>query len=174
MKYKLATLFVLAAALACYAQQQAQSLTSICGVFGGALACVPVSVLPPPPPGAKGDKGDPGPAGAKGEKGDTGQQGVKGDKGDPGPQGPPGAAATGQACVVPAGGAPTLMVQLPDGTCLPIIVVAAPPTNTAQGKPSPDTTFVLALDRVTEYQPSGWTLAGVVVPQPLNATQAKP
>jgi len=49
----------------------------------------------PGTPGAKGDKGDPGTPGAKGDKGDPGTPGAKGDKGDPGTPGTSGAPGVG-------------------------------------------------------------------------------
>lgn len=59
---------------------------------------------------------------------------IPGPAGATGPQGP---AITGQPCAVAAGGAPTLMVKLADGSCLPIIVVSPVINTAADGSPEP-------------------------------------
>lgn len=134
MKQALAVLFFLCAAFCARAQQTPLCVVMAVNVSGGvALVCLPASSLPPGPAGPTGPAGAPGAPGAAGPKGDAGAQGPQGVPGPTGPQGPQGLqgapGATGQPCTVPAGSSPTLMVKLPDGTCLPIMLVSPTATN---------------------------------------------
>lgn len=128
MKRKLAVLFFLCAALAC--ADSSQCIVVVVGFSGGGstVVCLPATALALPP-GPAGPVGPQGAAGAKGDQGPQGAQGTQGPAGPTGPQGPAGPGSTGQACTVPAGSSPTLMVKLPDGTCLPLVLVTPTATN---------------------------------------------
>lgn len=76
---------------------------------------------------------------------------VPGPPGPTGPAGAPGAALVGQSCV--SQGEVTLMVKLPNNTCLPLVVVTGDGLSAAVI----DSTGI-------SYKPSGWKLAGIVVP----------
>lgn len=117
---RLAILFLVSVALAC--AQTATCVVVAMSVSGSvAFVCLPFSSLPPGPAG---------PTGPQGQQGIQGPQGVPGATGPQGPTGPAGGGSgTGQACTVSAGSAPTLMVKLPDGTCLPLVLITPTAVN---------------------------------------------
>src|SRR5690349_20903894 len=87
--------------------------TCVWVISGSKLDCVSVAAV--------GAVGPPGPAGKQGAPGPQGPQGPQGIPGPQGPPGPAGGALTGGPCTSPDGKI-TMFVQLPDQTCLPIIV----------------------------------------------------
>lgn len=118
-------------------------------VINGKIACVNPPTTPPVTTGPAGPQGPVGPQGPAGPQGPTGPQGApglgkQGVDGAPGPQGPvgptgpagaqgpqgptgtSGAAITGGSCVT-SDGSIALFVQLPDGSCLPIVVTGSQP-----------------------------------------------
>lgn len=80
--------------------------------------CLPLTNLPVAAQGAAGPQGPAGPAGPTGPQGATG------------PQGP---AISGGPCTAAT---PTLLVQLPNGTCLPIVLAGATATATVYANPA--------------------------------------
>lgn len=98
-------------------------------LYYGILDVSPVvgPVGPQGPAGPQGPQGIPGVAGVAGATGATGQSGAQGPQGTPGPSGaqgvqgeigPAGPPITGQPCQDLS---PTLLVKLPDGSCLPVV-----------------------------------------------------
>ena len=192
MKVKRILLFL--SAVAAVTVLKADCVLTITGP-GNKITCVQgaVSVVGPQgpagpagPQGPQGPQGVPGPAGATGATGATGPQGPIGSKGSdgvPGQQGPTGATGpagpqgppiTGVPCAAPATGV-TVYAQLPDGSCLPLITVAAPGfvadsgVKVCSGATSPTS------DCTGEYYVATVTSAGssvkiIGVPAPANFT----
>ena len=99
----------------------------ICLTIATANRVIPIA-CPPGPPGPQGPQGAPGPtgpqgpAGATGPAGPQGPQGVPGPQGPAGPQGPPGTGGGSGGPCQNLDGSAGIFAQMPDGSCLRIII----------------------------------------------------